>query len=533
LVVLAVLVVQPATAQTEQPTRSELEERVEVHLHLIDICATDRKGRPITGLDREDFRLRIDDREREIVSLDAATESRLPEALTAQGVTGALESESLPRWVLIVLDADRISRTHRTAALDTARALVDEAAPADRFGVAVIQNGAARLVQDFAAPSDVNRGLFDNASLLHTNSSDLRIRLAELDDLMRSCAGAANQSACAFTRSAEFGAIVRRESSQAVDAVSGLIAAMTPIPGRKALVLFSDGIVLEPGEVMLDAVRRYTPDAAERLHSRLQDPEPLDYDALIAEATRAGVTFFSMRTGRDLSAESRGASIGALHRESVTPGSDPFRTAQRFLDQSLRSIAEATGGRAIFTPLTPRVAEDMLDRLSGVYTLGVRAASGDSARSRVKVSLTGTKGRVQVWKRLPSFAGPRRPLSISLEAPAAPGEELDGLVPVRLGVLLNDLAAEEDEETGAPSSRIAVFARLLDLRGESMADYYRILEVPRGQASSEHFFHPFIFRVAPGRYLAQVFVSDLIGGGTGTTSTEIATPGLKPARNPR
>jgi len=264
---------------------------------------------------------------------------------------------------------------------------------------------------------------------------------------------------------------------------------------------------------------------AERLHSRLQDPVPLDYERLISEATRAAVTFFSMRTGRDLSAESRGADAGSLHREGAAPGTDPFRTAQRSLDQSLRGIAEATGGRAVLTPLGPRAADGLLNRLGGVYTLGVRVVEGDGPGSRVRVALNGTKGRVQVTRRLPSYAAPRAQLTATIEAVAPATGVFDGSVRARLSVPLNDLETEEDDETGARTSRLAVFARLLDPGGESMADYYRILEIPRGRELSGQFVHPLAFRVRPGRYLAQVSVSDLVGSGVATATTVLTAPG--------
>jgi VWFA-related protein len=531
ILALAVLVAPGIPLWADEPERGTYQERAEVSLHLIDVCVTDRKGRPIAGLDRDSFVLRIDDREREIVSVDASRLGGLPGSLIAPP---EIEPELRPEvsharpsglWVLIGLDADRISSTHRTVALDTARALVEQGGQDDRFAVAVIRRGGTRLVQDFAPPSRVNLNLFDNPSLLHTTSSGLRNRIDELDELIRSCTGTADPGACVFTRSAEFGHEVRRESWQGVEALSGLISAMAAIPGRKAFVLFSDGIVLSPGDVVLDAVRRYTPEVAERLQSRLQDPSPIPYDRLVAEATRSGVTFFSMRTGRDLGAESRGVETGSLHRENLTLANDPFRTAQRSRDQSLRVIAEATGGRAVLTPLGARVADGLLDRLGGVYTLAARVIEGDGPGSRVKVALSGSRGKVQVAKRLPAFAAPREPLSVTIEATEVTTDDFAGRVHARLSVPLSELGTEEDEETGARTSRVAVFARLLDSEGQSTADSYRILEIPRGGEASRQFVHGLVFRVVPGRYIVQVSVSDLVGGGVATDAVVLDVSG--------
>lgn len=504
-------------------TADEVEEKVEVALRLIDVTAVDRQRRPLVGLEASDFGVFVDGSERTIRSFDAAAGSSGPVSLPISADDPVLAGEAparAGRWVVICLDADRIPNNYRRVVLETARALVAEGQPEDRFAIALLHNGDLHFIQPFTATAAINLSVLDNPGMLLSRAADLRYRIDEMVGLIRSCADARDQAGCASTRSEEFLAVARRNNEQGIRALRGLVASMAPLPGRKALVWFSNGFVLQPGQVVLQAITRELT-ATPQLLSRLQYGEVTDFGSLLGDATDAGVSFFALRAGHNMSHALRSAEHADVRRPISGEAGNAYKLANSMSEETLRDTAEATGGSVVFTPLGPNAMIGLLDRMDGVYTLGVAVLAGDTSRSRVKVKLRNRKGKVQVRRQFPEARGKRSSFAATLEVlPATAG----GGIGVVLSVDLSNVAPERDRRFESEFNRLAIYARVRAAEGPVFDDDYRIVEVPPSLEGPHLFKHTIVFSTPPpGDYVVEVSVSDLVGHGQASVAAHLVS----------
>ena len=194
---VAVLASLAHAQPSDVPSSRGVSEQVKVTLRLIDVLATDKRGNPLTGLGPEDFTVLINGKERPISTFDAAV--TVPPTVQAvesdRRSTKATKATDLPstepalerpgRWIVILLDADRMPHNYRKVVLKTARAMItDGGGPDDRFAVAMLRNGSLQFLQDFAPARDVDLSIFNDPGMLISRANDLRFRLDELVDLV-------------------------------------------------------------------------------------------------------------------------------------------------------------------------------------------------------------------------------------------------------------------------------------------------------------------------------------------------------------
>lgn len=507
-------------------------EEVTIRRHLVDVVVRNRDGSPATGLGPDDFEVRINGTAREVLTLDRSDQG-WQAASAGQGddrtATPTLDGETSPvgsRWVLIVFDADRIPLNYRNVAMDTARSLVERhAAAGTEFAVLLLKGGRAEYLQPFAAAREVESSLFDRPELLLGTSTDIEFRLRDLLESMEACTSSRNRDArslqaCVRQASAEFLHEVRSESEQGLRSLQSILAALAPLPGRKAMVLLSGGFALRPADIVLEALREVSVDAWERMRSYLVDDPPGLYDEVLRRATGAGVSIFALRTGRDLSSSFPGADRTRIGSETARTGLAPYREAALMVEESLRRAAEATGGRAVLSQLGPRVTDGLFEALDGVYTLGLAALPEDGAEPRIRVRVRG-RYRVDAPGRLGPITEPRPALDglMQIEPPSpASGGRYAARLDLRPGTVPR--ATEDD-----PVSRLAVYFRLLDDTRTPVADAYRIVEFPRDGSAADTLIHRIPFDAEAGRsYLAQAFVTDLVLGARGFFTASFALP---------
>ncbi len=114
----------PLGAQTDPPRDSEITERIEVELVLIDVTVVSRKGEIVRGLTREDFKLKIDDKRTPVESLDmrcSETAVEEPEAVWIDGGNTDWMAPDEERRIVLAIDYRHLERVQRVDVLQRVR----------------------------------------------------------------------------------------------------------------------------------------------------------------------------------------------------------------------------------------------------------------------------------------------------------------------------------------------------------------------------------------------------------------------------
>ena len=318
---LASPVPQPPPAPAAAPTVGVTASRV-----AVDLVVRDKKGRLIRDLKKTDIEVLEDGALQEVLSLrlvDTVGGARVlpsapaarptpPPAPPASPAPGAApEADEHPLFLAFLFD--RLSPQARRTAYDAAIEWLHRPAPARRYvGVFRIDKGLATLrsfSDDDAGAAEAVRLILESAPTPYQSKSD-REQLRGLRQTMLAFGGSGSPAGAAGSTPAEFAGqevgaqdvaagvqgqwqrsvayfqlraqIAMLEASEAlerdqqgletVNAILALVNGLKAAPGRKAVVLFSEGLVLPP-----------------RVAPTLR--------AVIAEANRGGVTFYTADAG--------------------------------------------------------------------------------------------------------------------------------------------------------------------------------------------------------------------------------------------
>ncbi len=221
-----------------------LRESIDVRLISLDAVVTDSSDRPVTGLTKDDFELKVQDEPVEILSVAAGEDLRTT-------VTGRLT-------ILLFIDERHLQRKHRDAALAEIAAALDEEIAANPTWVAAAAFGerlepllsptrdraAVRATIEAAMARDIP------ATTLRTHQRSVSLAMRETLRLM-AARGSRYRLGEASLASVEanlrsFGEALRQDTLLTVSAVRSLVEALAFVPGRKAILFVSDGLPRHP-----------------------------------------------------------------------------------------------------------------------------------------------------------------------------------------------------------------------------------------------------------------------------------------------
>lgn len=221
-----------------------LRESIDVRLISLDAVVTDSSDRPVTGLTKDDFELKVQDEPVEILSVAAGEDLRTT-------VTGRLT-------ILLFIDERHLQRKHRDAALAEIAAALDEEIAANPTWVAAAAFGerlepllsptrdraAVRATIEAAMARDIP------ATTLRTHQRSVSLAMRETLRLM-AARGSRYRLGEASLASVEanlrsFGEALRQDTLLTVSAVRSLVEALAFVPGRKAILFMSDGLPRHP-----------------------------------------------------------------------------------------------------------------------------------------------------------------------------------------------------------------------------------------------------------------------------------------------
>lgn len=511
-------------------------DRVDVTVVNVDVVVTDRKGNPIPGLTASDFVLLEDGEEVEISHFTAfAEQSAGPVVAAAEGLTAEAETtasdaatDDPPLTLVVLVDNTSIQIQNRQRLLERLdKELTNALRPGDRVMV-VSNDRSVEIVTPLTDDLDLVRAGLES---IRKRSSPGSFANIEFSRTLRSVEEATPQM-----KNAVFGEIRSYASQRYHDGLRSLgvtkewIGTLAGVPGRKAVILLSDGNSTNPAEVLVEVwERKYRENAPDR--ALLQEFDlSRQYLDLGHHANANRVTFYCIggdnRAPSATSAE-RGGSIYSIAMEA---------REENNLRDGLRVLATHTGGMAANGLGGLRDAiETLRSDFDTYYSLGfVPKEAGTGRERRIKVRLREQDRRVELRyregyrdrtqdERLEDLLAStlrigegENPLGVEMRlGDPAPAEDDLVDIPVAMRFPLSSVALIPED--GELHGRLMVFVSVLDDAGRS-SPVNRIaipVLVPRDQtvaAASQHAGYSLTLRIRPGPARIGVVVRDLVAG---------------------
>ncbi len=396
----------------------------------VDVYVTDKKGRPITGLTREDFVLYEDGREVEITNfsrLTGAVESRSASSESGAEPTAGAEEE-LPGTpigdelvVVIYIDNSSLIQAHRNRVLGNIKDFTArEMARGTRFMVAAYDPGLEILAPLTSDLATIEAAL-DQVAAMPANGlfalTEKRVAADSVEQIFRMYAEAKGPGRDAATAPAGVGVRSRRYDpcefgwgqllgvvdgyaqaigsriSKAQSGLTSLARSLGGIPGRKSVLYLSDGFEQQPGADLYDYLGGLCADRERELfaHSNRWDGTPGILE-LTAFANAHRVTFYPLETA-GLKSDSNSSVELASKKFAPLARNDFLKVSN--LQSSMFMMANETGGQAFFDANFPdeeleRVSQDFTD----YYSLGFQPTFGwDGETHFLHVELVDKAGR--------------------------------------------------------------------------------------------------------------------------------------------
>ncbi|HJX27024.1 MAG TPA: VWA domain-containing protein [Thermoanaerobaculia bacterium] len=515
-------------------------ESIDVRVVNLEVYVTDRDGRRITDLRREDFELFEDGRRVEIAHFDTFAPGAVTGAPAGNGPAAASPQAPAPAgspgtpppadplFLVVYVDNVNVGAAHRARALTQVREFLDrEMAPGDQVMIATYDL-SLHVRQPFTSDREALGRTLDAIKNLSARGGESdRDRRTALETIVAIQEASKMQGTPCPLEIAEparsFAASRQNEVLQTVSALKVLINSLSGLPGRKAVLHISDGIPVTPGEEVFQVLVELcsgagtasgladSVDVTEAGLSAYQGQQgPIDaqgystakeWSELAAHANAHRVTLYTLQaSGAEAPASSAADSDGTTGRFLRLMTVSQIERENR--KGSLTSLAKDTGGRAILdvNDVLPDLAR-MREDFDSYYFLGYsspRSGDGRQHRIEVKVNRPGARVRHRQSYRDKSdleqtadrtlaalFHGTQaNPLGVGIEigaiTPAASGRGFN--VPVRLKIPLIQLAFL-DEQAGL-SGKLRLLVATQGPGGETsrVRQVQVPIRIPRDQA---------------------------------------------------
>lgn len=552
-VLAALLLPGGARPAQEGSPSSSFEEELSVEVINVEVYVTDKKGRPVTGLTREDFRLFEDGKPVEIEYF-SAFEGAGPDAAAAPAppeddrgpAPEAPAAVREPRSLVIYLDDAHTSVSGRRRVLADLREMVATGRDgADRLMLVAHEPGL-RLVQPFTSDrQEILAALDALAKRAVSGYFRPRERAAAYDAIRTNYRGAEGNCSSMW---AVLEAVARQHADRvagdvngAMGALSQIVSALSGVTGRKSLLYVADGLEQRPGIDLFYYIGELCPSYQHEYTKNYLSYDQIQvFQRLTAHANANGVTLYT------LEALGLQTDVDAGEAMDLRPSIMVKRLAAANLQSPLFHLANETGGRAV---LNANVFDEELDRIAGdfatYYSLGFESGHrGDGRLHRLKVEVEGRGHRVRhrtyyrdkeletrfaelVWGTL-LLGTTSNPLGVEVGAGEARGAGRGCCtVPVQIRLPLDGLSLVP----GAESSSGRVYVVMTALRADGEVIPVRGREIPIEAAGGDA--PAFGSRtlivdvdLAPGTYDLAVGLVDLLGGGESYVrrSLEVAPP---------
>ncbi len=380
----------------------QFSETVEVRVTNVDVIVTDKAGKPVPGLTKEDFEIYENGTRQEITNFSEIGE-RVPSGTLTAAPGDAPAEEAVTRdirrrLISIFVDNSSLDVPNRQAVLPKLKQfLAGNVRPGD--GIAIYNWGLGLTVQleptsDPAAISAAVDKLASNTGRTGNWKQDF---YNEIDSIISSAKNKYpperpnfGEALDAARRHADFGTFQMHRKEAALKSV---IASLRGIEGRKVLVLLTESLSANPAEEAfhyLDMIKhefaggeQFNPFSAARTYKLYTLAS-----AIAKAANTAGVTLYPIHAAGKWADSSM---VDASMNMTVRAGSPTHTDTST---QTLHAIAEDTGGRALVGSSDFKLAFDTISNdLNVYYFLGYRTSGARKDRlKKIDVKLRNRNG---------------------------------------------------------------------------------------------------------------------------------------------
>ncbi len=273
-----------ASATSQTPAGNLPVIKKEAKMVLVDAVVTDKKGEYIRDLKAKDFKVYEDNKEQPVTSFSNASEANSP------------NGPASTRYLVLFFDDSTMDPGDQVRARQAAAKFIDSTASSDRQMAVVDYGGAVHVAQNFTANTDRLKQVVMNVktSAVHPNE--------QLEQPQLASAATAQGQFNSFGPVSVYGAEADFGARSMLLAVRSLVKNLRTVPGRKTLILFSEGFPLTSDR---QSELTATIDAANKANVAIY---PLDVRGLVApggDASSPAKPFSRFEPGLDWEPGSR------------------------------------------------------------------------------------------------------------------------------------------------------------------------------------------------------------------------------------
>ncbi|HET9165210.1 MAG TPA: VWA domain-containing protein [Candidatus Angelobacter sp.] len=442
-----------SSASQDDSAKSPFTLKTATHLVLVDVVATDGKGKPIIDLKAEDFLVTEDGHPQSLRSFSfqrPAVSNDLPQTPAPQLPPGVVTNIPLYKkgdiWNVIVLDALNSPMLDQSSTRQQLLKVINKI-PNQPAAIYILSD-RLRLLQDFstdpAALKRVIAGLNNKGSALLDNAKGGH-EAERYDPVIWAILPASAKAAILRYEGEGTASRTRDRLQLTLDALNAIAHNLKSLPGRKNLIWVSEGFPfsIEPGTIvdardhvsgrnynvsisstanaLFDSqIAIYPIDSRGIITSDVYDPASRGFDAIGRPQTQIGLTSTVSEENNNLN---------VVH-------------------SSMQEIAERTGGRAFYN--RNEIGGAIIDGMNDGTTYYTLAYSPDNHNWNGKFRRIGVKSKrpgVKLRYRLGYFAIPPGARRSPQEQATAFAQAMDISSPVSTAVLFQARVIPPSEKT--------------------------------------------------------------------------------------
>jgi VWFA-related protein len=526
----ALLLASPLPLAAQKPADPEaFGESIDVSVVNVDVFVTDKKGKPVTGLRKEDFEVLEDGKPVPISNFTAesggAPSASAPARSAAAGDKAAAPERPVDQRLRLVVFVDDVNLTagNRTRMLQSI----------GRFLHAGLKPGDEVMLVRYTEELEIRRQFTADLGVLDNDIAELLKLRTDIRQYQKSLGAAIRSVRYSVLGDSGYGATAEAAISDwagyegstvrgALNAVDSVVSWLAGLPGRKAILYISDGLPLVPG---LDLFTVYTrAPVSSETNDRTAEMSAQKFDMTTrfrettAHASRNRVVFYPIEA------------YGTRIDEGSQGLFDDVTLANR--QNGMRFLAEDTGGRALLNATdVPAALARMSQDFENYYSIGYQPQrKGDEAEHKIEVraKTRGAQVRYRQWYRdkpageavaeatlaVMRFGPEDNPLGAALEI--VPGKKAGEML-VRVKVPVAKLYLQPQEGSRQGHLRLYVVAS-----GEGSTTPVResrvaTVEVPEAEAAAgtkKDYVHEIAIPLKPGNYSLGLGVRDELSATT-------------------